>query len=70
MPLIVQSKHIAKAIPITPILKYIAKLIENINLPKTVDAIETIIVYFTSPVALSPLLSGPENGNATVLNML
>lgn len=65
-----QSKHIAKAMPITPKFKYIAKIMDKINLPNTVEAIDTIIVNFISPAALKPLLNGPENGKATVLNKL
>ncbi len=65
-----QSRHIANAIPITPRFIYTANIIENTNLPNTVEAIETIIVNLTSPVALKPLLNGPENGKATVLKIL
>ncbi len=43
----------------TPILNPKAKINEKINLPNTVDAIETIIVYLTSPAALKPLDNGP-----------
>ena len=61
MPLIVQSKHIASAIPITPIFNPKAKINEKIKRPNTVEAMDTIIVYFTSPAALNPLDNGPEN---------
>lgn len=67
---IVQSKHIANAIPITPIFKQIAKMIEKTNLASNVDAMDTIIVNFTSPAARNPLLKGPEIGYTIALNTL
>ena len=60
----------AKAIPMTPRFNPIAKINEKINLPKTVEAMETTIVYLTSPAARSPFDNGPENGKATVLKTL
>ena len=47
-----------------------ANIIEKMSRAKTVEAIDTIIVNLTSPAALKPVQSVPENGNATVLNRL
>ena len=66
----IQSKHIAAAMPITPQFKPMASSTENTSRPPMVDAMETIIVNLMSPAARRPLESGPDMGKATVLNTL
>ena len=65
-----QSQTIAAAMPITPICSTIPSSQDSSRRTASVEATDTYIVNFTSPAALSPLLSAPENGNATALKIL
>ena len=57
-----QSRHMAKATPITHRFIQIPKITEKTTLQKIVEKILTYIVNFTSPAARRPLERAPERG--------
>lgn len=57
-----QSRHMAKATPITPIFIQIAKITENSTRPTIVDIKLTYMVNFTSPTARRPFDKAPDKG--------
>lgn len=59
---IIQSRHIASAMPVTPRSRQIPNSTENTTLQPIVEKMLTYIVYLTSPAARSPFASAPEKG--------
>ena len=60
--LIHQSSTMARVIPITPMPIHLASANERMVRQMTVANMEFHMVNFTSPAALNPPDSGPENG--------
>ena len=69
-PLASQSRHMAKATPMTPICSQMPKATENSTRQQMVERILTYMVNFTSPAARRPLESAPEKGYTMALNTL
>lgn len=57
-----QSRHMARATPMTPMSIHIAKIMENRTRPAAVDKRLTYMVNFTSPAARRPLDKAPDKG--------
>ena len=69
-PLTTQSRHMAQAMPTTPICRTMANRMENTSRTPMVVNSEVTVVKRTSPAARNPLPRGSAKGNARALNRL